>query len=149
MTKNDSVRAEADESSDKIRSSSVAKSIDKDLLPVKGGDESAPADNEESRSSTSQTGGSSSARTSKDTEVTKAGVNQKPLRVHFYLGPVARTEIVYQNSVKPDEKTDAQQFLSTKIAILKLFGILLDGRDKKNAQNYVLKHINGGVINSV
>lgn len=36
--------------------------------------------------------------------------------------------------------------MSTKVQILKLFGILLDGRDKKNAQNYVLKHINGGVI---
>ncbi len=32
------------------------------------------------------------------------------------------------------------------MAILKLFGILLDGRDKKNAENYVLKHISGGII---
>jgi hypothetical protein len=36
--------------------------------------------------------------------------------------------------------------MQTKVAILKLFGILLDGRDKKNAENYVLKHISGGII---
>ena len=34
------------------------------------------------------------------------------------------------------------------MGILKLFGILLDGRDRKSAENYVLKHINGGVITS-
>ena len=36
--------------------------------------------------------------------------------------------------------------MQTKVAILKLFGILLDGRDKKNAENYVLKHISGVII---
>lgn len=56
--------------------------------------------------------------------------------------------MIYQNINPQDQKADQVQFLSTKIGILKLFGILLDGRDKKNAQNYVLKHINGGVIQS-
>jgi len=34
------------------------------------------------------------------------------------------------------------------VLILKLFGILLDGRDKKSAENYVLKHIDGGQVTS-
>jgi len=45
-------------------------------------------------------------------------------------------------------KSEAAQFISTKVAILKLFGILLDGRGRKSAENYVLKHINGGIITS-
>jgi len=74
-------------------------------------------------------------------------VDKNSLRIHFYLGPVVRTEIIDRSSTK-NAKEEQSQFMSNKVSILKLFGILLDGRDKKSADNYVLKQIDGGVISS-
>ena len=69
------------------------------------------------------------------------------VRVHFYLGPVVRSEIVNKINAKT-AKEDLDHFTKTRVQILKLFGLLLDGRDRKDAEKYTLKHIDGGVITS-
>ena len=64
------------------------------------------------------------------------------MRVHFYFGPIVRTEIVYKfvgNSGY--HHSEYEDFSQKKLNILKLFGIILDGKDKKLAENYVFKII--------
>lgn len=67
------------------------------------------------------------------------------MRIHFYLGPIVRTEIVYHfvgNSGQ--QHPENEDFSQKKLNILKLFGIILDGKDKKLAENYVFRNIGSG-----